>query len=308
MAFTAKIATVVRRKDYLVPKGWCKCSHPKCNRFARFPNDDGTTGFCLAHDVRVQALFAKARKSGQKTRGTQLAHIVCASPRQYGPAQPLNLDASNTCRMRSMCGLEVDRIVALQSQWLSFTEGRYWLNAIIGASPAGSKGPRNAHAVVRTEKRAPMVCISCVNAYSALLRQEHLGLPGRMFVLRIIAVENEHVVYLNPEGPGIGEYVSRDKKTSLDLTAACMFAKLEDAVFVRDLFESMYADAGVKVAVRRMVEDPEEDCADLDPIQERLAWYGGAFRHSDGKQWHKYLKDTFGTAFTLPHEEKTDAG
>lgn len=303
MAYRVRQATVVRRKDYLIPAGFQKCAQPKCKRYARFPTEDPAVGYCLTHDKRVQALFAHARKSGRPTRGTQLAHIITAATRRYHPTDVL--DISHTRKMRSLCGLEVDEIVALQSQWLSFDEGRYWLNAIVGASPAGAKGPRNAHAVVRTDKRAPLACLSCVNAYSAILREEHLALPGRLFVVRIVAVENENVVYLHPEGPGVGMYVSRDLTFSLDLSAACVFAKLEDAVATAGLFEGKYSDtARASAVVRRLVEDPDEDCTDLDPIQDRLAWYGGAFRHSDGKQWHSKLKSTFGIEFRLPHLDK----
>lgn len=301
MSFRVLAATVVRRRDHLIPAGFMRCAAPRCGYFARFPTEKEGIGYCHLHDERVQRLFNRAKRKGRgKAPATPYAHIVAPELKRWIPAQ--TLDISNVKRMRSLCGIEVTEHVALQSRWLSFHEGRYWLNAIVGARPLGAKGPRTTESL-RLGKWAPLACLSCVNAYSALLREEHLGLPGRVFVLRITAVENERVVLTHPEGPGIGHYVSRDQKHSLDLTAACIFATLEDAIEAAGLFESTYADSKVTVAVRRLVEDPDEECSTLDPLQERLAWYGGAFRRSDGKQWHTKLRNIFGIRFEMPHED-----
>lgn len=305
MAFKPTTPTIVRRADYLIPAGYVKCSAAGCWRYARYPGEKPGAEVCHHHEPRVMDLLERARRSGIKMqRGTKMAHILTVDSVTAQHGQPLDLSVTRHRKMRSLCGLEVDELTALQCKWLSYAEGRYWLNVITGTSSPGLKGPARTktNMVLGAPKRLMgLTCLSCINAYNIILRKEHLGLPGRLFVLRITDVTNERVVYLQPEGPGIGQYVSRDLKHSLDLTAACVFARLEDATSTRDLFESKHHDAGVTVAVRRLVEDPAEDCGALDPLQERLAWFGGAFCHSDGAQWHHKLKSAFGVEFQLPH-------
>lgn len=303
MSFRVIAPTVVRRGDYLIPEGYMRCAAPRCRRFARYPTEDPKVGYCLVHDHRAQTLRRRARRNEGRAGKTAFAHILTADCVWYRPGEAL--DPANARKLRSLCGIETSSELAVHSKWLSFTEGRYWLNVITGTTSRGSR--QRSAKNLRLETSQPLVCHSCVNAYSAILREEHLGLPGRMFVLRITHVENELVVWLHPEGPGVGQYISRDLSMSLDLTAACMFANLESALEARALFESKYHEAGVTVAVRRMVEDPQEDCSALDPLQERLAWYGGAFRHSDGREWHQRLTKTFGIEFRLPHEEEDEA-
>ena len=302
MAFKSSTATVVRRKGYLIPDGFIPCAHPECSRYARYPTANPKVGYCLKHDKRTQALFEHANKPGRVTRHSKLSHILTADVVIYRPAEPLDLTEAR--KLRSLCGLAVDRQVALQSQWLSFTEGRYWLN-VVRATARPERNRERGDEPVKLGKQ--FVCLACVQAYDKLVREEHLGLPGRMFVLRITAVENERVVFLHPDSPAVGQYVSRDLKYSFDLTANCMFAKLEDATAAAELFEDKYTEARVKVAVRRMVEDPVEDCYALDPLQERLAWYGGDLRASDGVKWQSYLQQKFGVEFRLPHEDTEGA-